>query len=116
MRLSLETLTSIITTGSPIQVEMIDLVKSVTIFLSQMTLLRWLTFQLGHLTVTLTVLLFWIYFLLTLGSVLESHHIVVSVSMDFSINSKWDAPFHHIAYNYSCAAWDGLHDHLRDVP
>ena len=25
-------------------------------------------------------------------------------------------PFHHIAYDYSCADWDGLHDHLRDVP
>ena len=116
MRLSLETLTSIITTGSPILVELIDLVKSVIIFLYQMTLLRWLTFQFRHLTVTLTVLLFWIYFLLTLGFVLEAYHIVVSVSMDFSINSKWDAPFHHIAYNYSCAAWDGLYDHLRDVP
>ena len=34
------------------------------IFLSQMTLLRWLTFLLGCLTVTLTVLLFWIYFYL----------------------------------------------------
>ena len=23
---------------------------------------------------------------------------------------------HHIACDYSCAGWDGLHDHLRDVP
>ena len=22
----------------------------------------------------------------------------------------------HIAYDYSCADWDGLCDHLRDVP
>ena len=43
-------------------------------------------------------------------------HVVVSVSTDFSTNSKQDAPFHHIAYDYSCADWDGLHDHLRDVP
>ena len=36
-------------------------------FIFQMTLLRWLTFLLGLLTVTLTILLFWIYlFLLTL--------------------------------------------------
>ena len=41
---------------------------------------------------------------------------VVSVSSDFPINSKWDAPFHRIAYDYSCADWDGLRDHLRDVP
>ena len=25
-------------------------------------------------------------------------------------------PFHRIAYDYSCANWDGLCDHLRDVP
>ena len=25
-------------------------------------------------------------------------------------------PFHRIAYDYSCADWDGFHDHLRDVP
>ena len=27
-----------------------------------------------------------------------------------------DAPFHRIPYDYSCADWDGLGDHLRDVP
>ena len=25
-------------------------------------------------------------------------------------------PFHHIVYDYSCADWDSLHDHLRDAP
>ena len=45
----------------------------------------------------------------------NSDHIVVSVSIDFPINSKQDAPFHRIAYDYSRADWDGLHDHLRDV-
>ena len=25
------------------------------------------------------------------------------------------SPFHHIAYDYSCANRDGLHDHLKDV-
>ena len=39
--LSLETLTSIIGTGLPILVELIDLVNSVIIFLFQITLLRW---------------------------------------------------------------------------
>ena len=72
MFLSLETLTFIIRTGLPILVELIDLVNSVIIFLSQMTLLRWLTFLLGSQTVILTVLLFWIYlFLLTLVFVLQ---------------------------------------------
>ena len=43
-------------------------------------------------------------------------HVVVSISIDFPPNSQQDAPFHRIAYDYSRADWDGLHDHLRDVP
>ena len=43
----------------------------------------------------------------------NSDHVVVSVSFDFLSNSQQDAPFHHIAYDYSGADWDGLHDHLR---
>ena len=46
----------------------------------------------------------------------NSDHVVVSVSIHFPSNSQWDAPFHRIAYDYSCAGWDGLRDHLRDVP
>ena len=45
-----------------ILVKLIDLVNSVIIFLPQITLLRWLTFLLRSLPVTLTVLPFWIYF------------------------------------------------------
>ena len=41
---------------------------------------------------------------------------VVSVYIDFSSNSKWDAPFHCISYDCSCADQDCLCDHLRDVP
>ena len=41
---------------------------------------------------------------------------VVSVSIDFPTNSQQDAPFRRIAYDYSRADWDGLRDHLRDVP
>ena len=90
-----------------------------------MTLLRWLTFLLESLTKTLTVLLFWIYFfLLMLVLVLKwlcllwknFDHAVVSVSINFLSNSQWDTLFHCIAYHYPCAAWDGLADHLRDVP
>ena len=46
----------------------------------------------------------------------NSDHVVVSVSVDFPINSKQDTLFHCVAYDYSCADWDGLHGHLRDVP
>ena len=46
----------------------------------------------------------------------NSDHVVVSVSIEFPLNSHRDAPFHRIAYYYSHANWDGLRDHLRDVP
>ena len=45
-----------------------------------------------------------------------SDHVVVSVSNDFPTNSKQDAPFHHVAQDYSRADWNGLRDHLRDAP
>ena len=50
-----------ITPCLPILVELIDLVNSVIIVLSQMTLLRWLTYLLRSQTSILTVLLFWRY-------------------------------------------------------
>ena len=46
----------------------------------------------------------------------NSDHVVVSVSIDFPSNSKWDALFLCIAYDYSFADWNSLYDHLRDVP
>ena len=46
----------------------------------------------------------------------NSDHAVVSVSIDFPSNSQGDTLFHCIAYYYSCADWDGLFYHLRDVP
>ena len=46
----------------------------------------------------------------------NSDHVVVSVFFDFPSNSQQDAPFHRIAYDYSRADWDGLRNHLRDVP
>ena len=41
---------------------------------------------------------------------------IVSVSIDFPSYSQWNAPFHRITYDYSRTYWDGLRDHLRDVP
>ena len=46
----------------------------------------------------------------------NSDHVVVSVSIDFPSYSQRDDPFHCIAHDYSHADWDGLHNHLRDVP
>ena len=51
-----------------------------------------------------------------IGPLGNSDHVVVSVSIDFPSNLQWDALFHRIAYDYSCADWDGLCDHLRDIP
>ena len=62
-----------------------------------MTLLRWLIFLLGSLTVNLIVLLFWtssdasIYSTMAFPSLENSDHAVVSVSTDFPLNSKQDA-------------------------
>ena len=70
----------------------------------------------------LIVLLFWtssdasICSTMAFPSLENSDHVVVSVSIDFPTNSQQDAPFHRIAYDYSRADWDGLRDHLRDVP
>ena len=36
----------------------------------------------------------------------NSDHVVVSVSIDFPINSKKDNPFHRLGYNYSYADWE----------
>ena len=89
-----------------------------------MTLIKWLTFLTGSMTVTLTFLAFWTCFpfdasmcsTMAFPPMENSDHVVASVSIDFPSNSKWDAWFHCIAYDYSHADWDDLHDHLRDVP
>ena len=119
--LSLETLTSIIRTGLPILVELIDLVNSVIIFLSQMTLLRWLTFLLGSQTVILTVLLFWIsFFLLTLVFVLQrlSLHweILIMLLSQFPLifHQIHNRIPHFIALLMTILKY--FRDYLRDVP
>ena len=43
----------------------------------------------------------------------NSDHVVISVSIDFPSNSKWDAPFHRIAYPR--AESDSFCDHFKDV-
>ena len=46
----------------------------------------------------------------------NSDYVIATVSIDFPINSKQDTPFHHVTYDYSHTDWNGLCDHLRDVP
>ena len=95
MFLSLETLTTILKTGLPVLVELIDLVNSFIIFLFQTTLIRWLTFQHASQTMILTALLFWIYlFLLMLAFVLQwfpLHWEILIILL-----SQFPLTFHHI--------------------
>ena len=46
----------------------------------------------------------------------NSNPVFVSVSIDFSSYSQQDSPFHCIAYDYYCVDWDGVCDHLRNLP
>ena len=121
---SLEALTSITRTGSPILAELIDLVNSfITSISNDLTQIvnfptripdcdsrspALLDLFLSSDTSICSAMAFPV-----LGN---SDHVVVSVSIDFPTNSQQDAPFHGIAYDYPRADWDGLHDHLRDVP
>ena len=119
---SLETLTSILRTGLPIIVELIDLVNSVKIFLSQTILLRWLTVLLTSKTDSHSPALL-SFFLSSDASICStmafplgnSDHVVVSYSIDFPSYSQQDPLFHRIPYDYSCANWDSLCDHFRYV-
>ena len=36
--------------------------------------------------------------------------------LDFPSNSELDAPFYCIAYDWDRVDWDGIRDHLKDVP
>ena len=120
MFLSSETLTSIIRADLPILAELIDLVNSVIIF--------WLTWMVNfppcspdcdsHSPAYLNSFLSCgasICSTMAFPPLTNSDH-VVSVSIDFPANSQQNAPFCLIAYDYSHADWDGLCDHLRDVP
>ena len=46
----------------------------------------------------------------------NSDQVFVSVSIDFPSYSQQDPPFHRIGYDYSRIDWDGVCDHLRNLP
>ena len=124
MFLSLEILTSIIRTDLPFLVELIDLVNCYSFSISNdLTQMGNFPMQIPdcdsyspvllNLFVSSDASICSAMAFLPLGN---SDLVIVSVSIDFPSTSQRDAPFHRIAYNYSCADWDGLQDHLRDVP
>ena len=85
----------VIRTDLPILVKLTNLLNSIIIFLSQVTLLRWLTLLLEYQAVILIVLLFWMYFLLLmLVFVLQwpSRHLEVLIML----LSQFPLTFHQI--------------------
>ena len=109
---------SITRTGSHILVELIDLVNSKD-FTRMVNFPTFIPDCDCHIPALLDFFLSSdssIYSTMAFRPLGNSNHIVVSVSIDFPINSKRDAPFHQIVYDYSCAGWEGLRDHLEDVP
>ena len=111
MCLSLETLTSIIRTGSHILVELIDRELcynfSISNDLAQMVNFPTRIPDCDSHNPSLLDLFFSsdasICSTMSFHPLGNSHHVVVSVYIDFPINSKWDTPFHCMAYDYSCA-------------
>ena len=114
---------SIIRTGLPILVELINLVNSYNFSISndltQMVNFPTRILDCGSHSPALLDL-----FLSSDASICStmafppfgnSGHIVVSIFINFPSYSQWDALFYCIAYDYSCTDQDGLHDHLRDV-
>ena len=119
--LSLDALMHIIRTGLPVLMELIGLVNCV--ISSELTQMAnfptWILDCDSHSPALLNLFLSSdtsICSTMAFPPLGNSDHVVVSVSIDFPTNSQQDAPFHRIAYDYSRADWDGLRDHLRDVP
>ena len=116
MCLFLETLTSMIRTGQPILVEMIDLVRSAINNLAQMV--NFPTLFLDGDSHSPALLDLFLSSDTSLCSTMafpplgNSNHVVVLVSIDFPSKSQQDALFYRIAYDYSRSDWDGLHEHL----
>ena len=121
MFLSLETLTSIIRTGLPILVELIDLVNCYNFSISN-DLTQMVNFPTripdcdSHSPALLDL------FLSSDASICSTmafpplgNSDVVSVSIDFPSYSQRDAPFYRLAYDRFRADWDALGNHLGDV-
>ena len=114
---------SIIRTGLPILVELIDLVNSYNFSISN-DLTQMVNFPTripdcdSHSPALLDLFLSFdasICSTMAFAPLGNSDHIVVSVFINFPSYSQWDAPFHWIAYDYPHADWNSLRVHLRDV-
>ena len=111
----------IIRTGFPVLIEMIDLVNYV--ISNKPTQMAnfptWILDCDSHSPAILSLFLSSdtsIYSIMTFLWLGTFDLVVVSVSIDFPLYLQQDVLFHHILYDYSCANWDGLCDHLTDNP
>ena len=118
---SLESLTSIIRTGLPILVELIDLVSSYNCSIST-DLTQMVNFPTripdcdSHSPAVLDLFISSDATICsTVTSPIRKLWSCCCLTFYFPSNSQRDPSFHCIAYKYSCAGWDGLHDHLRHV-
>ena len=112
--LSFKTSKSIIRTGYPILLELIDLVNSYSFSLISNYLTHTVVFPAwipdcdSHSPTLLDLFLpsdASICSTMAFPTLGNSDHLVASVSIDLLSNPKQDAPFHCIAYDYSCADW-----------
>ena len=95
--------------------EMIHLVNSVIIFVSP----AWIIDCDSHIPALLNLFLSSdanICSTMAFPPLENSDQVIYSVSIVLPINSKRDSLFHCIVYDYSWSDWNGLRDHLRDVP
>ena len=110
MCLSLETLTSTTKTHLPILAELIDIVSSVIVFLSQTTLLKWLAFLLRYQTMILSPALLDSFIssdasicsIMAFPPLGNSDHVVVSVSLDFPSFTMGLPNSLHFLWLFSC--------------
>ena len=124
MCLSLEILTSIIRTSLPIQVELISgelfFNFSMSNDLTQMVNFHnWIPHCDYHSSALLDFFLSSdtsICFTKAFPPLGNYDHVIVSVFFEFRSYLQQDASFHRSAYDCSHADWDGLCNHLRDVP
>ena len=128
MFLPLETLTSLIRSGLPILVELLDLVNSVIIFFISNELTQMTNFptripdcdsqscSFGFISFfCISSYIFLRQYLLyngfpSIGKLWSCY----CLSFHW-LSIKFNALFHRIAYDYSCTDWDGLCDHFRDA-
>ena len=112
--LSLKILMSIIRTGLPILLQLIDLVNSVSKNLTQMVHFpTWILDLDSDSPALLDLFLFSdtsICSTMAFPPFGNSDHVAVSVSIDFLSHSQQNSLFNRIAYGYSQANWDGVCD------